>query len=273
MCELIIDQPGVNRRLSVYKSRFGRPIKADKFRQHQQEIQHYLRMFRKATIALLIVVATHASDSFLGIERYLQTQGTVFTSSCTADSGCSVGNCCADYRRINGSTTTNITKTCVSTQLHNRVVLFSGLNHTWVCGNTTAVTANAGTACTTNAGCTTSGQCCQQTSFGIWGVLQNVSTVCRANTSSGVTTFQQYNVGTSPSNFTANVTYRGTCLASTTTTTNTSTSTNTTTGGTTTNTGGQITNSTTDDDSSNGMMLRQTLFTVCLALLGLAQFV
>lgn len=140
------------------------------------------------------------------------------------------------------------------------MVLFSGLNHTWVCGNTTAVTANAGTACTSNAGCTTSGQCCQQTSFGIWNVVQNVSTVCRASSSSGVTTFQQYNVGTSPSNFTANVTYRGTCLA-TTTTTNTSTSTNTT--------GGQTINAGKDDDSSSGMMLRQTIFTVCLVLLGL----
>lgn len=108
-------------------------------------------------ITLLLASSTYASDSFLGIDRFLQTQGTIHTSTCTADSTCSVGTCCADYRRINGTVTTNITKTCVSTLLHNRVVNFSGLNHTWVCGNNTAVTANAGTACTSNAGCITSG--------------------------------------------------------------------------------------------------------------------
>lgn len=215
-------------------------------------------MFKKA-ITFLLVASTQASDSFLGIERFLQTQGTIYTSTCTADSSCSVGTCCADYRRINGTTTTNITKTCVSTQLHNRVVNFSGLNHTWVCGNSTAVTANAGTACTSNAGCTTSGQCCQQTSFGIWSTVQNVSTVCRANTSSGVTTFQQYNVGVSPSNFTANITFRGACLTGTTVV---STINTTVTG----------TIPVKEDDTSSSSV-QQVLFSMGLVLIAIIQFV
>lgn len=172
-------------------------------------------MFNKITssIALLLLASTtFATDDFQGLDRILQTQGSIHTATCTADSACSPGNCCADYRRINGNTVTNVSKTCVNTQLNNRRVLFGGLNHTWVCINQTNAQVQSGTPCTDNAGCSAANTCCQSRSFSIWGSSQAVGNTCGTVASSGLTTFQQYNVGASPNNFTANVTYTGRCI-------------------------------------------------------------
>lgn len=121
-------------------------------------------MYKSLAITLLAVASTtiNAND-FLGMERILQTAtGTTISSACTTDSTCQPGLCCADYRRINGTVTTNVTRVCVNTQLHNRTIIFNNLNHTWVCSNQTTLTANAVTSCSSNTQCSaiTNG-CCQ----------------------------------------------------------------------------------------------------------------
>jgi hypothetical protein len=171
-------------------------------------------MFAKISLAIAFLVATvSASDDFLGLERILQVQGTVFSTVCTTDSNCAVGNCCADYRRISGATVTNVTRTCVNPLLSGRTVLFGGLNHTWSCLNQTVVAPSVGTPCSTNSACTAAGSCCLSRSFSVFGVNQTAGTFCGAQTTSERLTFQQYAVGAAPNNFTSNVTYYGQCLA------------------------------------------------------------
>ena len=120
-------------------------------------------MFNKITtltIVSVFIAAATANESFLGLERILQVQGTAFSGACTADSGCASGLCCADYRRLNGTVTTNVTKTCVNPLLNGRAVLFGGLNHTWACVNQTSAVTLRGDACSTNAACTAANTCC-----------------------------------------------------------------------------------------------------------------
>lgn len=171
-------------------------------------------MFTKVSLAIALLVATVSatSDDFLGLERMLQVQGTVFSTVCTADAGCAAGNCCADYRRINGAVVTNVTRTCVNPLLNGRTVLFGGLNHTWSCLNQSAVAPAVGAPCSSNSACTAAGACCLSRSFTAWGVNQTAGTSCGARSSSALTTFQQYAVGAAPNNFTTNVTYYGQCL-------------------------------------------------------------
>ncbi len=138
-------------------------------------------MFAKISLAIAFMVASaSASDDFLGLERILQVQGTVFSTVCTADSNCAVGNCCADYRRINGATVTNVTKTCINPLLSGRTVLFGGLNHTWSCVNQSVVAPAIGSSCSANSGCTTAGQCCLNRSLNVFGVNQTAGTFCGA---------------------------------------------------------------------------------------------
>ena len=67
-------------------------------------------MLAKLSLAIALLLATvQATDDFLGLDRILQVQGTLFTTVCTTDANCAVGNCCADYRRISGATVTNVT--------------------------------------------------------------------------------------------------------------------------------------------------------------------
>ena len=172
-------------------------------------------MFTKVSLAIALLVATVSatSDDFLGLERMLQVQGTVFTTAgCAADSACAPGNCCAQYRRNVSGTVTNVATTCVSPLLSGRTVLFSGANHTWTCANATAISA-VGTACTANSGCTASGACCLGRTVNVFGVSQAAGSFCGARTPAAVTTFQQYAVGVAPTNFTSNVTYTAQCLA------------------------------------------------------------
>ena len=118
-------------------------------------------MYSKVSLAITLLVATvSASDDFLGLDRILQAQGSIFTTTCTSDANCATGNCCADYRRISGTTATNVTKTCVNPILNGRTVLFNNVNHTWNCINQATVAPAVGTACSTNAGCTAAGSCC-----------------------------------------------------------------------------------------------------------------
>ena len=174
-------------------------------------------MFAKLSLAItLFLAAIKASDDFLGLERILQVQGNVFTATCTSDASCAIGNCCADYRRINGAVVTNVTKTCVNPLLNGRTVLFNGLNHTWSCLNQSVVAPSVGALCSSNSACTAAGSCCLSRSFSVFGVNQTAGTFCGAQTSSRVTTFQQYSVGVAPSNFTTNATYYSQCLASST---------------------------------------------------------
>lgn len=148
-------------------------------------------MFAKISLAIAFLVATvSASDDFLGLERILQVQGTTFSTVCTSDAGCAVGNCCADYRRLNGAVVTNVTRTCVNPLLSGRTVLFGGLNHTWACLNSSVVAPSVGSACSANSGCTAAGSCCLSRSFNVFGVNQTAGTFCGASTSSRVTTFQ-----------------------------------------------------------------------------------
>jgi hypothetical protein len=137
-------------------------------------------MFTKISLAIisLLFAAATADDSFLGLERILQAQGTVFTGVCTTDAGCATNLCCADYRRINGSATTNVTRTCINPLLNGRTVLFGGVNHTWSCLNQTVATTARGSACSANSACTSANTCCQTRSFGVWGVNQTVGTFC-----------------------------------------------------------------------------------------------
>ena len=97
--------------------------------------------------------------------------------------------------------------------LNGRTVLFNNLNHTWSCINQAVVAPAVGAPCSTNAGCSAAGSCCLVRSFSVFGVNQTAGTFCGAQTSSRVTTFQQYAVGSSPNNFTTNATYYGQCLA------------------------------------------------------------
>ena len=171
-------------------------------------------MFAKISLAITFLVASvSASDDFLGLERILQVQGTVFSTVCTADSNCAVGNCCADYRRINGATVTNVTRTCINPLLNGRTVFFSGLNHTWSCLNQSVVAPAVGSSCSTNSACTAAGSCCQNRSFNVFGVNQTAGTFCGAQSTTERLTFQQYAVGAAPNNFTSNVTYYSQCLA------------------------------------------------------------
>ena len=165
-------------------------------------------MLAKLSLAITLLVATvQATDDFLGLDRILQVQGTLFTTVCTTDANCAVGNCCADYRRISGATVTNVTKTCVNPLLSGRTVLFGGLNHTWSCLNQTVVAPSVGAACSTNSACTAAGTCCLSRSFSVFGVNQTAGTFCGAQTSSSALRFQQYAVGVAPNNFTANATF------------------------------------------------------------------
>lgn len=173
-------------------------------------------MFTKVSLAIALLVATVSatSDDFLGLERMLQVQGQIVSTPCTADAGCAAGNCCADYRRSTGTAApTNITKVCVNPLLDGRTVLAGGFNHTWSCMNRSAVAPAVGAACSSNSACSASGSCCLSRSFTAWGVSQTAGTFCGAQSSSGLTTFQQYAVGAAPNNFTTNVTYVGQCLA------------------------------------------------------------
>ncbi len=105
-------------------------------------------MYKRLALATAcLLVAVTSASNFLSVEeeRFLQSSGAIYTATCAADSSCATGNCCAQYRKVNGTSVTNVTNTCVSTQLHNKMVLFGGLNHTFVCSNATLVTANAGT--------------------------------------------------------------------------------------------------------------------------------
>lgn len=148
-------------------------------------------MFAKISLAVTLLAATvSASDDFLGLERILQVQGTTFSTVCTSDAGCAVGNCCADYRRINGATVTNVTKTCVNPLLSGRTVLFGGLNHTWSCLNQSVVAPSVGAACSANSACTAAGSCCLTRTFSVFGVNQTAGTFCGNSATSRVLTFQ-----------------------------------------------------------------------------------
>lgn len=128
-------------------------------------------MFAKFSLAITLLTATvTAADDFLGLDRILQVQGTVFTTVCTSDAQCAVGNCCADYRRINGATVTNVTRTCVNPLLSGRTVFFNNLNHTWSCLNQSVVAPSVGALCSSNNGCTAMGSCCLSRSFSVFGV-------------------------------------------------------------------------------------------------------
>jgi len=171
-------------------------------------------MFTKVSLAVALLVATVSatSDDFLGLERMLQVQGSVHTAACTSDATCAAGNCCAEYRRINGATVTTVTRTCVNPLLSGRTVFANALNHTWSCLNQAAVAPAVGAACSENSACTGAGECCLSRSFTAWGVNETAGTFCGASASSGSTTFQQYAVGSAPNNFATNVTYYGQCI-------------------------------------------------------------
>ena len=133
------------------------------------------------TLAMLLAASTvSAQDSFLGLERFLQAQSSVYASVCTSDSSCSVGNCCATYAKKNGTTSTSVLNTCVSNSLNNKMVLFGGLNHTWTCLNQTTVAATVGTSCNETSSCGNS-SCCMSKSFGIWGMNQTLGSTCASN--------------------------------------------------------------------------------------------
>jgi hypothetical protein len=161
--------------------------------------------------ALLLLGSTTKGQSFLSNNdlRSLQTQGTTYTSQCTSDSTCGANFCCADYKKA----TASLLKTCVPTQLHNKIVTYNGASYSWVCISTSRPTAYAATqtACDNNAACGTS-NCCLNKAFNVLGVDQALGNFCGEASTSGVKTFQDYNVVKSANSFTTTVSFTQTCL-------------------------------------------------------------
>ena len=173
-------------------------------------------MFTKVSIAIAVLVATvSASDDFLGLDRILQAQNSLVSTACTNDASCTLGNCCADYRRTVGASTTATVaqKVCVNPIICGRTIVAAGANHTWTCTNQTTVAAAVGTACSANSACTAAGACCQTRSFSVWNVTTNAGSFCGATTTGNY--FQAYAVTptAAATNFTANITYTSACLA------------------------------------------------------------
>ena len=96
--------------------------------------------------------------------------------------------------------------------LNNQNVFFNNVIHSWVCLNQTRALSLNGPACSTTDACGNVNLCCQSESVSLWGINRTVGTFCQPINASGVTTFQQYNVGASPNNFTANVSVYGQCI-------------------------------------------------------------
>ena len=121
-------------------------------------------MYARLSLGLIALLTTSvaATDDFLGIERYLQVPGTVFTTTCTADANCAAGNCCSQLSRVgaNGALTA-VSRICVNPWLSGRYFIQGTNNFTFSCPTPALITAAQGTACTTFDGCTaTATSCC-----------------------------------------------------------------------------------------------------------------